>query len=280
MIQLAVTFVSALFLVWLDRKIKARSQYRVGPPIYQQIADLAKLFQKQNLRSALSNPLMNFLPLISLMAVSLIAYSLPMGNLGGFIDMISLIFLFALTSLIYVFAGLLSYSHYGFVGAKRELIQFFSYEIPFALGIFSVALFYGTIYFREPFPFSWVLVPSMLAFYIAALAKLMRAPFDIPNAEQEIVAGAMTEFSGPSLAVFLLSEWMGAFVACSVFVDLFLGFNDVLISVILTYLVFISMSLIDVVSPRERLGTMISFFRKFVIPLSVFGVVLCYLWTL
>jgi NADH-quinone oxidoreductase subunit H len=280
MIQLAVTLVSAIFLIWLERKIKARSQYRIGPPIYQPILDLAKLFQKQNLRSSLSNPLMNFLPLISLLAVALIAYSLPLGNLGGSIDIISLIFLFALTSLIYVFAGLLSYSHYGFVGAKRELIQFFAFEIPFAFGIFSVAILAGTIYFYHPFPFSIVLIPSMIAFYIAGLAKLRRSPFDIPNAEQEIVAGALTEFSGPSLSVFLLSEWMEAFVICSVFVDLFFGFNDALISVALSYMVFISFILIDVVTPRARLDNMINFFRKFVIPLSVFGVVLCYLWTL
>ena len=280
MIQLIVTVLSALFLIWLERKIKARSQYRVGPPIYQQIADLAKLFQKQNLRSSLSNPLMNFLPLISLLAVSLIAYSLPLGSLGGSIDVITLVFLFALTSLIYVFAGLLSFSHYGFVGAKRELIQFFSYEIPFALGIMSVAIFYGTIYFYHSFPFSLVLVPSMFAFYISVMAKLRRAPFDIPNAGQEIVEGSLTEFSGPSLGVFLLSEWMEAFVMCSVFVDLFLGMDSVPISILLAYLVFVSFVLIDVVTPRARLDSMIKFFRKYIISLSVFGVVLCYLWTL
>jgi NADH-quinone oxidoreductase subunit H len=280
MIQLVITVISALFLIWLERKIRARSQYRVGPPIYQQVIDLLKLFQKQNLRSSLSNPLMSVLPLISLMAVGLIASSLPLGNLGGSIDMISLIFLFALTSLIYVFAGLLSYSHYGFVGAKRELIQFFSYEIPFALGILSVAMFYKTIYFNSPFSFSLILVPSMVAFYIAGIAKLRRAPFDIPNAEQEIVSGSLTEFSGPSLAVFLLSEWMEAFVICSVFVDLFLGFNDVLTSVLLSYAVFISFAVIDVVVPRARLDSMINFFRKYVIVLAVFGVTLCYLWTL
>jgi len=280
MIQLSVTVISAILLNWVERKIKARSQFRVGPPVYQPIVDLLKLFQKQNLRSALSNPLMNFLPLISLMAVALIAYSLPLGNLGGAIDIISLIFLFALTSLIYVFAGLLSYSHYGFVGAKRELVQFFAFEIPFALGIFSVAIFAGTIYFYHPFQFSVVLVPSMIAFYLAGLAKLRRSPFDIPNAEQEIVSGSLTEFSGPSLGVFLLSEWMEAFVICSVFVDLFFGLNDALLSVAASYLVFLSFVLIDVVTPRARLDSMISLFRKLVIPLSVFGVVLCYLWTL
>jgi len=280
MIQLAIAVFSAIFLSWLERKIKARSQFRVGPPIYQQIADLWKLFQKQNIRSALANPLMNFLPLISLMAVALIATSLPLGSLGGSIDVISLIFLFALTSLIYVFAGLLSYSHYGFIGAKRELLQFFSYEIPFALGILSVAIFHHTIYFLEPFQFSLVLIPSMVAFYIAGIAKLRRAPFDIPNANQEIIEGSLTEFSGPSLGVFLLSEWMEAFVICSVFVDLFMGFNDVLLSVLLAYLVFVSFVLIDVVTPRARLDSMIRFFKNYVIAISVFGVVLCYLWTL
>jgi NADH-quinone oxidoreductase subunit H len=280
MIQLAITIVSAFFLIWLERKIKARSQFRVGPPIYQQFADLIKLFQKQNLRSSLSNPLMNFLPLISLLAVSLVAYSLPLGSEEGTIDIISLIFLFALTSLIYVFAGMLSFSHYGFVGAKRELVQFFSYEIPFALSILSVAILYGTIQFSNPFPFALVLIPSMIAFYVSGLAKIRRSPFDIPNAEQEIVEGALTEFSGPSLGVFLLSEWMEAFVICSVFVDLFIGINDVLISVLLAYLVFISFVVIEVVTPRARLDSLINFFRKYMIALSVFGVVLCYLWTL
>jgi NADH:ubiquinone oxidoreductase subunit H len=73
---------------------------------------------------------------------------------------------------------------------------------------------------------------------------------------------------------------MEAFVICSVFVDLFFGFNDALVSVALSYVVFISFILIDVVTPRARLDSMINLFRKFVIPLSVFGVVLCYLWTL
>jgi NADH-quinone oxidoreductase subunit H len=179
-----------------------------------------------------------------------------------------------------VFAGLLSYSHYGFIGAKRELIQFFSFEMPFALGIFSVALLNKTIYFYQPFPFAIVLIPSAIAFYVASLAKLRRSPFDIPNANQEIVDGSLTEFSGPSLAVFLLSEWMESFVICSVFIDLFLGFRDVLTSVLFAYLLFISFVLIDVVTPRARLDSMINFFRKYVLALSVFGVVLCYLWTL
>lgn len=280
MMQLAIAVLSVLLLIWLERKIKARSQFRVGPPVYQQLADLAKLLGKQNLRNALASPLLNFLPIISLICIALIAFYLPLGGISGSIDMVTLIFFFALISFIYVVAGFASFSPYGFFGAKRELLQFISYEIPFMLSILSVGILYGRLDVSSMFKFSPFLIPAMVVYYLCALAKLRRSPFDMPNATQEIVEGPATEFSGLSLAAFHLAEWLEAFVLCSLFYILFIGMPNFWVHILSVFVIFVSMVFVDVMTPRLTIKDMVGFFWKFVLPLSMFGVVLCYLLTL
>ena len=280
MIQLAVSVVSVVFLMWLERKIKARSQFRVGPPVYQQLADLVKLFRKANIRNVLATPFLSTLPLVYLFSVCLLAFYMPFGGLAGGIDMITLVFFLALISMVYILSGFFSSSPYGFFGAKRELLLFISYELPFLLSIFSVGILYANFSLERMFAFSPFLIPAMAVFYLSMIAKLRRSPFDIPNATQEIIEGSATEFSGPSLAVFSFSEWVETFVLCSIFYALFIGIPDFFVQLLLVYGIFVSVVIVDVLTPRITINQAVSFFWKYVFPVSVAEVILCFLLTL
>lgn len=279
MIQLVFIVVSAFILTWLERKIKARSQFRVGPPFYQQFADIGKLLQKQNLRNFLASPVLNFLPGLSLAAVLLLAALIPFGAIGGAMDIFTLIFFFLLISFSYAVLGLVSKSGYGFFGAKREILQLVSFELPFVLSLVAVGVLNGGTSLNNT-AFSPLLVPAMAVFITCTLAKTKRSPFDIPNATQEIIEGPATELSGPSLAALQLTEWTEAYLLCSLFFVLFFGLHSTLVQLVASWGLFLAFVFIDVLTPRIKIQDSVKLFGMVVIPLSIASVMLCYYATL
>ncbi len=276
MIGLAFALPVSIFFNWLERKLRARSQFRVGPPLLQPIYDLIKLFGKQNLRNIRASPLLSFLPLLYLVPITLLISRLPFGPWPGNIDLISIFFLLALASISSFLSGVLSFSPYGYFGARRELLQLVSYEAPLVLAILSPAILYSDFFLDRGFGFSLILHPACLVFFLSSLAKLRRSPFDLPNAIQEIVEGPFTEFSGPALALIHLSEWLETFCLSSLFYILFIGIPNLWLHLFSIFCFFLLIVLIDILTPRWKIERLMRFFWIFTFPLAVIEVGICW----
>lgn len=203
-------------MVWLHRKVNARLQGRVGPPFYQPFYDFVKLLSKQPVpRPTLQRMVMYGLPLLA-MASTLGALALlpVLPASDGFIgDLVLLVALLEFAPLCGVLAGYASRSLYGQIGSTREAVLGVVYSLPFMIALFALSSAAGTLSVvgmaTEP---SWLVkAPALLALALCLPAKLRLNPFSVPNAEQEIYAGSLTEFDGPSLALWELAhdlEWV------------------------------------------------------------------------
>ncbi|MEM2776661.1 MAG: complex I subunit 1 family protein, partial [Candidatus Bathyarchaeia archaeon] len=213
----------SLFYEWIDRKFYAKLQNRVGPlytgpfGLLQPLADFIKLLSKEDITPAAVDKLFFIsAPLLALALMLTGALFLPVMNTFGIIsfngDVIAAIAIMTLFCILVFLSGLGSLNRFGIVGAERAVSQLLGYEIPMTLAIASVALTANSLKISEIVlkQSSWWFIfgPQALGFaifIIAAQAELERVPFDIPEAEQEIVAGWITEFSGRKLALFRLA---------------------------------------------------------------------------
>jgi ech hydrogenase subunit B len=190
----------------IDRKVTARMQGRVGPPILQPFYDVGKLFEKENLVVTTTQ---NFYVL------SYLVFIIVSGALffaGG--DMLLVIFAFTLAHIFLVLGGYASYSPYSFIGAERELIQIIAYEpmiILTAGGMYMVAgSFYVSDIAASSLPLIMYLPGVFIGFLMVLTIKLRKSPFDLStshHAHQELVKGVTTEFTGPSLAKIEIAHW-------------------------------------------------------------------------
>ena len=190
----------------IDRKVTARMQGRVGPPILQPFYDVGKLFEKENLVVTTTQ---NFYVL------SYLVFIIVSGALffaGG--DMLLVIFAFTLAHIFLVLGGYASYSPYSFIGAERELIQIIAYEpmiILTAVGMYMVAgSFYVSDIAASSLPLIMYLPGVFIGFLMVLTIKLRKSPFDLStshHAHQELVKGVTTEFTGPSLAKIEIAHW-------------------------------------------------------------------------
>ena len=231
--------VCALVLQWLDRKLYARFQNRVGPPFIQPLADLIKLFSKETIvpKNA-EQGLFRNLPYFSFAAVVTSFLSIPIYTANAVIsypgDLVIIAYLLTIPTLVMALAGWSSCTAYSIIGGIRTLSQLFAYEVPFFLALLTPALLLGTWNIAEisqrlpaflmanPFYF----IPVILAFLVGVISlqgKLERKPFDIPDAETEIVAGPFTEYSGRLFGIFRLSLDMEFVVGASLLASVFLG---------------------------------------------------------
>ena len=234
------------YLVLLERKILADLQARLGPMrvgphgLLQPIADALKLLLKEDVQPTRADrPLFILAPLISFVTAVLGFTVLPFSrnifvtNLNIGVLLISA--LSALGILGIILGGWSSNSHYPLLGALRSAAQLVSYEIALGLGLLTVVmaagdLSLGQIVQSQLAHHRWLvfgnygaMVIPFLVFLIAAIAETNRVPFDLPEAESELVAGYHTEFSGFRWALYMLAEWGNILVICSVAVTLFLG---------------------------------------------------------
>jgi NADH-quinone oxidoreductase subunit H len=281
------TAVVGLLATWVDRKVTARLQYRVGPPWFQPFADIAKLLGKETMVPEGASRLV-FLgaPLLGLAAATLVGtmiWTLNFSRSGGFVgDLIVLIYLLTLPSLAVIIGASASRNPLAALGASREMKLILAYELSFILAVFTVVLKTGTLLiggivnYQAVHGLTVVSFSGAIAFLVALLvtqAKLGAVPFDMPEAEQELAGGAFIEYSGPALAVFRLTRAMLYFIVPSLLVTLFLGGIDAWF--ILKYVAVLALIiLIKNTNPRLRIDQAIRFFWGPVTVVAVLGFVL------
>jgi len=231
-------FVCALAFQWIDRRVAARLQGRIGPPWFQPLADFIKLMAKEDILPTGAHELAcAALPTVSLAAVLTAALYIPVGGWAASAfegDLIVVLFLLTIPALAYFLAGWLSVSVFSIVGGSRSLLQYFSYEVPFLMALCGPAILSGSWSISriaaQQSQTVWMVIMQPLGFLLAIvglIGKLKRSPFDIPKAKSEIGAGPLTEFSGRKLALWYLTLHMQMVVGIFLLINLFLGGSDV-----------------------------------------------------
>lgn len=226
-----------LLYVGIDRKVTGHMQHRIGPPIWQEYLDVGKLLSKEDITPGAAQSLVfNTMPLIALGAIVAVMLFLPITSaqpaLTSVADLIVIIYLLNIPAICIMLGGYSSGSPFGASGAARYVVQLFSYEFVFILAIIAVvarveSLSLGTVVSYQAqqgwLVLDWRLLPAMIVALIGAQGKLLRVPFDIPEAESEIVQGALTEYSGPKLAIWRLVYDIETLVVAGLLAALFFG---------------------------------------------------------
>lgn len=226
-----------LLYIGVDRKVTAHMQNRIGPPIWQEYLDFGKLMGKEDITPrAAQSVLFNAAPLIALGAVVTVMLLLPVASpqpaLTAVADLIVIIYLLNIPAICLMIGGYSSGGPFGSVGAARHAVQLFGYEFVFIVSIIAVIVRVGSLDISAVVGYQaqrgwilldWRLVPALIAMFIGAQGKLLRVPFDIPEAESEIVHGPLTEYSGPKLAIWRLVYDIETLVIAGFIVALFLG---------------------------------------------------------
>lgn len=257
--------------LWLMRKIVARLQGRRGPPFFQPFFDFAKLMGKRAvIPEGVDRIAFVALPMIALAAVAAALVLLPMpGNpaprLPG--DVVVLLFLLEVPVIAEVLAGYVGRSVYGEVGAMREALMSLAYNLPFLASIVAMAEQAGSFDLAviAALPFGLVHVVAGFAFLLALPARLKLNPFTIANAESEIVAGGLIEYSGPLLGLFELAHALEVVVLTELFVAVFVPVPAAPVAALAVYVVvgvaiLGGLSLLSAVTARLRLAQAFRFY--------------------
>ena len=237
---LVPVLVSVAMIVWLDRRVWAFVQKRQGPNVVgpfgllQSLADALKYIFKEIIIPSSSNKVIFILAPIVTMTLALIAWAvIPFSATQVLADInVGILYLFAVSSLgVYgiIMGGWASNSKYPFLGAIRSAAQMVSYEVSIGVIIINVLLCVGSLNLndiviaQQNMWFVIPLFPMFVIFFISALAETNRPPFDLPEAEAELVAGYQTEYSGMMYAMFWLGEYANILLMCAMGAILFLG---------------------------------------------------------
>ena len=301
---LVPVLVSVALIVWLDRRVWAFVQKRQGPNVVgpfgllQSLADALKYIFKEIIIPSSSNKVIFILAPIVTMTLALIAWAvIPFSATQVLADInVGILYLFAVSSLgVYgiIMGGWASNSKYPFLGAIRSAAQMVSYEVSIGVIIINVLLCVGSLNLNdivEAQQNMWFVIPlfpMFVIFFISALAETNRPPFDLPEAEAELVAGYQTEYSGMMYAMFWLGEYANILLMCAMGAILFLGgwmspidiypFTLVpgAIWLILKILfLFILFALVKAIVPRYRYDQLMRLGWKVFLPLSLTWVVL------
>jgi NADH-quinone oxidoreductase subunit H len=321
------------YMVWAERKVAARFQDRIGPNrvgplgLLQPIADAIKLITKENIVPRTADQFVHILsPVVMLVSAFLVLAVIPfgVGNQVGtrFTGLVpidppaGLIYLLAassMTSIGVFLAGWSSRNKYSLLGGMRAVAQLISYEIPQVLATIPIVLWTGSLslvaIMNRQLEYGWFVFspPGFLSFVImtiASIAEVNRTPFDLPEAESEIIAGYHTEYSGMRFGLFFLAEYLSVFGVSCVGTVLYLGggtlpftsfpFSMIGTSTWVAYIIcnVISVSIfsakvlgfvflmfwIRVTLPRMRVDRMMNFAWKYLIPLAIIDILIAALW--
>ena len=301
---LVPVLVSVAMIVWLDRRIWAFVQKRQGPNVVgpfgllQSLADALKYMFKEVIIPSSSNKVIFILAPIVTMTLALISWAvIPFSATQVLADInVGILYLFAVSSLgVYgiIMGGWASNSKYPFLGAIRSAAQMVSYEVSIGVIIINVLLCVGSLNLndivmaQQNLWFVIPLFPMFVIFFISALAETNRPPFDLPEAEAELVAGYQTEYSGMMYAMFWLGEYANILLMCAMGSVLFLGgwlspidlfpFNIIpgaIWLILKILLLFILFALVKAIVPRYRYDQLMRLGWKIFLPLSLAWVVL------
>ena len=301
---LVPVLVSVAMIVWLDRRVWAFVQKRQGPNVVgpfgllQSLADALKYIFKEIIIPASSNKIIFILAPIITMTLALIAWAvIPFGEDQVLANInVGILYIFAVSSLgVYgiIMGGWASNSKYPFLGSIRSAAQMVSYEVSIGIIIINVLLCVGSLNLsdivlaQQNIWFIIPLFPMFVIFFISALAETNRPPFDLPEAEAELVAGYQTEYSGMMYAMFWLGEYANILLMCALGSILFLGgwlspielypFNLIpgaIWLILKILLLFILFALVKAVVPRYRYDQLMRLGWKIFLPFSLTYVVL------
>jgi len=333
-----------LFFTYYERRVIARMQDRIGPNrvgpegIWQPIADGVKMFTKEDIVPAAADRIVHFLAPCVVVAPTILMFAVvPWGPGMTPVDLpTGLLFFFAVSSISAVglmMAGWASNNKFSLLGAMRAVAQMVSYEIPAVLSLIAIVMIVGSLSINSIieyqagllisnrdlpgipdlglgwFVFTPVGFVAFIAFFIAALAEGERTPFDIPEADSEIVAGYMTEYSGMKFGLFYLAQYVLNFLLCAITAILFFGgwqgpgvnwlyaqaitptnpdgnglFNvlagalGVFYFLLKTYIFFFVMVWLRGAFPRLRIDQLMDFGWKFLIPLTLANLFSAAVW--
>ena len=301
---LVPVLVSVAMIVWLDRRIWAFVQKRQGPNVVgpfgllQSLADALKYIFKEVIIPSSSNKVIFILAPIVTMTLALVSWAvIPFSATQVLADInVGILYLFAVSSLgVYgiIMGGWASNSKYPFLGAIRSAAQMVSYEVSIGVIIINVLLCVGSLNLndivmaQENLWFVIPLFPMFVIFFISALAETNRPPFDLPEAEAELVAGYQTEYSGMMYAMFWLGEYANILLMCAMGAILFLGgwlspidlypFNLIPGAIWMIFKIlflFVLFALVKAIVPRYRYDQLMRLGWKIFLPLSLTWVVL------
>jgi NADH-quinone oxidoreductase subunit H len=301
---LVPVLVSVALVVWLDRRVWALVQKRRGPNVVgpfgllQTVADALKYIFKEIIIPASSNKVIFILAPVVTMTLALVAWAvIPFSEEFVLADInVGILYIFAVSSLgVYgiIMGGWASNSKYPFLGAIRSAAQMVSYEVSIGIIIINVLLCVGSLNLtdiviaQKDIWFIIPLFPMFVVFFISALAETNRPPFDLPEAEAELVSGYQTEYSGMMYAMFWLGEYANILLMCALGSILFLGgwlplldifplnlLPSPLWLILKILLLFILFALVKAIVPRYRYDQLMRLGWKIFLPFSLLYVVL------
>ena len=301
---LVPVLVSVAMIVWLDRRVWAFVQKRQGPNVVgpfgllQSLADALKYMFKEIIIPSTSNKVIFILAPIVTMTLALISWAvIPFSATQVLADInVGILYLFAVSSLgVYgiIMGGWASNSKYPFLGAIRSAAQMVSYEVSIGVIIINVLLCVGSLNLNDIVEAQknlWFIIPlfpMFVIFFISSLAETNRPPFDLPEAEAELVAGYQTEYSGMMYAMFWLGEYANILLMCAMGAILFLGgwmspieiypftlVPSAIWLILKILLLFILFALVKAIVPRYRYDQLMRLRWKVFLPLSLIWVVL------
>lgn len=283
------TFLTAYGLIfeYIDRKVHARLQNRKGPPWYQPLADILKLIGKETIIPAEANKTMfQILPVVTLSAVAASFVYVPVfgkssiASLEG--DLIIVLYFLLIPTICLFLAGWYSRGVYATLGSVRTLTQLFSYEVPLFMALLAPALIAKTwsiagimAFYSEHPLYILINIPALFVALISAQGKLERVPFDAPEAETEIVAGPLVEYSGRLLAMFRIAVDCELVIVASLVSAIFLPFMtgnpllDFVLYLVKTIGVLLFLALMRSVMARLRIDQMVNFCWKYLMPVAI-----------
>jgi len=239
---------------WIYRKLVARMQNRIGPPFFQPLFDFLKLINKENIIVGSSN--ITFCAILAFASITTSSLFLPIYGesiISFYGDIFVVIYLLLSTSVFFILTGYLSGSPFGIVGSNREIVLLLLYDFIISISIFMIGWKSEFMISNVPeklflsFPF------LTAAFIVATQAQLGMSPFNISEAEQEIVSGPLTECSGSTLAMFNLTKAIRLFVIVSLVTILFFNHKNFFDFVLYSSFILIIMTLLRVLTFRFRI---------------------------
>lgn len=286
---------NVIYLVYLERKFSGYVQQRLGPNrlgprgLFQTLADVVKLLGKEDIIPLAADKWVFKIASLVVMVPALMIYAvIPFGknmiaadlNLGVFY----FIAIASTSTLAFLMAGWGSNNKYSLLGGMRVVAQMVSYEIPMVFSLLGVVMLTGSLKMSDIMAAQkdvWFIVLQPVAFlvyFIASTAELNRAPFDLPEGEQEIIAGPYTEYSGMRYALFFLAEYANMIAVSALAATLFLGgasgpwLPSWLWFVIKVYIMILLYMWVRWTFPRVRLDHMMAFNWKFLLPVSLLNI--------